>query len=277
MFLNINIATINLCFRKGVMSMNPIAFSINGFQIRWYGIIIAVGVLAALVLAKANCKYKNYDFDSIIDIFLISFPAAIIGARAYYVIFQFQDYKDNIIDAFNIRLGGLAIHGGILFGLTAAYIYTRYKNKDFIKIVDLAAPSIILAQSIGRWGNFFNGEAHGGEVSYAFISKFPMFIQNGMHIDGVYYNPTFLYESLWNLIVCIILIYIFRRKHEKGTIIFSYIGLYSLGRFFIESLRTDSLMLGPIRVAMLVSFLGIACSIIFFIITKTKNKNYPIK
>lgn len=252
--------------------MNPVAFSINGFQVRWYGVIIALGVMAALALARVNCKYKNYDFDSVIDIFLISFPAAIIGARAYYVIFQFQDYKDNILDIFNIRQGGLAIHGGILFGLAAAYIYTRYKNKEFLKIVDLAAPSIILAQAIGRWGNFFNGEAHGGEVSYEFISKFPAFIQRGMYIEGTYYNPTFLYESIWDLIVCSILIYIFRKKHEKGTVVFSYIGLYSLGRFFIESLRTDSLMFGPIRIAMLVSFLGVICSIVFFIIIKRKNK-----
>lgn len=252
--------------------MNPIAFSINGFQIRWYGVIIAVGVMAAFILAGINCRKKNYDFDIIIDVFLISFPFAIIGARAYYVIFQFQDYRGNIADIFNIRQGGLAIHGGLIFGLTAAYIYTRYKNKDFVKIADLIAPSIVLAQGIGRWGNFFNGEAHGGQVSYEFISKFPEFIQRGMHIDGVYYHPTFLYESIWDLLVCLILVYILRRKHIKGSVIFSYIGLYSLGRFFIEGLRTDSLMVGPVRVAQLVSIAGIICSIIFFIVVKSKKQ-----
>ncbi|MCH3964663.1 MAG: prolipoprotein diacylglyceryl transferase [Clostridium sp.] len=252
--------------------MNPVAFSIGGFQIRWYGVIIAVGIVAAFILANINCRKGNYDFDTIVDIFLIAFPFAIIGARVYYVIFQFQDYRGNLADIFNIRLGGLAIHGGLIFGLTAAYIYTRYKNKDFAKIADLLAPSIVLAQAIGRWGNFFNGEAHGGQVSYEFISRFPGFIQRGMHIDGVYYHPTFLYESIWNLLICIVLVYIFRRKHEKGTVIAAYIGLYSLGRFFIEGLRTDSLMIGPIRMAQLVSILGIIFSIVFLIVIRSKKQ-----
>jgi phosphatidylglycerol:prolipoprotein diacylglycerol transferase len=251
--------------------MNPVAFSINGFQIRWYGIMIGLGVMAALFLANFNCRNKNYNFDDIVDTFLISFPFAIIGARAYYVIFQFQDYKDNIIDVFNIRQGGLAIHGGLIFGLTAAYIYTRHKKIDFIKLADCVAPSIILAQAIGRWGNFFNGEAHGGPVSYQFISKFPLFIQKGMFIDGTYCHPTFLYESLWNLTVCIILVYILRRKHNRGSVIAAYIGLYSLGRFFIEGLRTDSLMLGSIRIAQLVSLAGVVFSIGFFLYLKHKK------
>lgn len=273
-----NIAKINLYnLTKDVTYMNPIAFSIGGFQVRWYGIIIAIGVMAALILADFNCKRKNYSFDSIIDVFLIGFPVGIVGARVYYVIFQFQDYRYNLLDIFNVRQGGLAIHGGVIAGLAAVYIYTRCKNKDFIKIADVLAPSIILAQAIGRWGNFFNSEAHGRQVSYEFISRFPMFIQRGMHIDGVYYHPTFLYESVWDLIVCIILVYIFRRNHRKGTVIFGYIGLYSLGRFFIEGLRTDSLMVGPIRVAQLVSLIGIVCSLVFFIVLVIKKRNYSIK
>lgn len=251
--------------------MDPIAFSIGGFEIRWYGIMIALGVLSALILANFNCKYKGYDFDSLIDIFLISFPAAVIGARLYYVIFQFQDYKNNLMDVFNIRQGGLAIHGGLIFGLVTAYIVSRYKKMDFIKLWDCFSPSIILGQAIGRWGNFFNGEAHGSIVSHDFISKFPSFIQKGMYINGNYYNPTFLYESLWDLIVCVILIYIFRKKHRKGTVLSAYIGLYSLGRIFIEGLRTDSLMIGHIRVAQLVSFIGIVASITFFTFIRFRN------
>ncbi|MCT8976228.1 prolipoprotein diacylglyceryl transferase [Clostridium sp. CX1] len=246
--------------------MNPIAFSINGFEIRWYGIIIALGVTSALILANFNCKMKRFDFEKLLDTFLIAFPFSIIGARLYYVIFQFDDYRYNLIDVFNIRQGGLAIHGGVLLGLTAAYIYTRKKKYDFLFMADIAAPSLILGQAIGRWGNFFNGEAHGGPVSYEFIQKFPLFIQKGMYIDGSYYHPTFLYESLWNICVCLVLIYLLSKTLKKGYVIFSYIGLYSLGRFFIEGLRTDSLMLGSIRVAQLVSLSGVLLSIVFFIL-----------
>lgn len=255
--------------------MNPIAFSINGFEIRWYGIIIAMGVTAALFLGNLSCKMKNFNFDKLLDTFLVAFPFAVIGARAYYVVFQFNDYRDNLIDIFNIRQGGLAIHGGVLFGLISAYIYTRYKKLDFLQMADIAAPSLILGQAIGRWGNFFNGEAHGGPVSYEFMQKFPLFIQKGMYIEGVYYQPTFLYESVWNICVCLILIYILKKSNIKGSAIFSYIGLYSLGRFFIEGLRTDSLMLGSIRVAQLVSLSGVILSIAFFVfiyINKRKIK-----
>jgi phosphatidylglycerol:prolipoprotein diacylglycerol transferase len=243
--------------------MNPIAFSINGFPIRWYGIIIAMGVIVALTVANSNSKATNFNFDNLMDTFLVSFPFAIIGARAYYVIFQFGDYKNNLINMFNIRQGGLAIHGGVIFGLTAAYIYSRYKNFDFVKMTDITAPSLILAQAMGRWGNFFNGEAHGGPVSYQFIQKFPAFIQKGMYIGGVYYQPTFLYESIWDFCVCLILVYILRKGVKKGVVIFSYIGLYSIGRFFIEGMRTDSLMLGSIRVAQLVSVIGLIAAIIY--------------
>jgi phosphatidylglycerol---prolipoprotein diacylglyceryl transferase len=253
--------------------MNPIAFSISGFEIRWYGIIIAFGVTAALFLGNLNCKIKKYDFDKLLDTFLVAFPFAVIGARAYYVAFQFSDYKNNLIDMFNIRQGGLAIHGGVLFGLTAAYVYTKYKKLDFLEMADIAAPSLIIGQAIGRWGNFFNGEAHGGPVSSEFIQKFPLFIQKGMYIEGTYYHPTFLYESIWNICVCLILVYILNKKGKKGTVIFSYIGLYSLGRFFIEGLRTDSLMLGSIRIAQLVSLSGVVLCIVFFIFNyRSKDK-----
>lgn len=256
--------------------MNPTAFQIGSFEVRWYGILIACGVIFAMMLASYNCKKKDVDFDTILDVFFIAFPAAIIGARMYYVIFEFQNYQDNLIDMFNIRLGGLAIHGGLIGGLIAIYIFARIKKMNMLKYLDIAAPSIILAQAIGRWGNFMNGEAHGGEVSYEFISKFPSFIQKGMYIGGVYYHPTFLYESSWNLIVCIILLIILYRKsnNDNGIVIASYIILYSLGRGVIEGLRTDSLMIGSIRVAQLASIAGILIGAsIIFVIKKKKNSN----
>lgn len=255
--------------------MNPVAFQIGNFEVRWYGVLIAFGVIIAILLAGYNCKRKNVDFDIILDCFFIAFPTAIVGARAYYVIFEFQSYKDNLIDIFNIRKGGLAIHGGLIGAFIAVYIFSRVKKLNLLKYLDIAAPSIILAQAIGRWGNFMNGEAHGGEVSYEFISHFPSFIKKGMFIDGTYYNPTFLYESIWNILVCIVLLIILYKKSDNnnGIVIGSYISFYSLGRFFIEGLRTDSLMLGSIRVAQLISILGIILGIVLILYLKRKN-NY---
>jgi phosphatidylglycerol---prolipoprotein diacylglyceryl transferase len=251
--------------------MDPIAFNIFGLTIRWYGILIAMGMMVGILLANFTCKLKSVDYDEFLNIVLISFPIAIIGARAYYVIFEFNQYKDNLIEVFNIRQGGLAIHGGIIFGMITAFIYTRYKKENLLKFADVAAPSIIIAQAIGRWGNFFNSEAHGGPVTQVFISKFPNFIQKGMLIEGVYYHPTFLYESIWNVMVCLLLLYLLTKTLKRGTVFFSYIGLYSLGRFFIEGLRTDSLMFGGIRVAQLISLTGIALWIIFIVVNYKKR------
>jgi phosphatidylglycerol:prolipoprotein diacylglycerol transferase len=252
--------------------MDPIAFNIFGLTIRWYGILIATGMMIGIIMANFTCRLKSLDYDEFLNIVLISFPMAIIGARAYYVIFEFNQYKDNLIDVFNIRQGGLAIHGGIIFGMITAIIYTRYKRESFLKYADVAAPSIIIAQAIGRWGNFFNSEAHGGPVTQGFISKFPNFIQRGMLIDGVYYHPTFLYESIWNVLVCLLLLYLLTKTLNRGTVFFTYIGLYSLGRFFIEGLRTDSLMFEGMRVAQLISLAGIALWIIFIVINYKKRR-----
>lgn len=246
--------------------MNPIAFSLFGISIRWYGILIATGMFIGVLVAMYNCRRKDISFDIFTDMLLIVLPCAIIGARLYYVIFEFDYYRDNLFSIFNIREGGLAIHGGVIFGVIVAFIYLRKKNQDFLRFADVAAPSLILAQAVGRWGNFFNQEAHGGPVSREFIMRFPEFIQRGMYIDGTYYHPTFLYESLWNLSVFVILLIILYKSSKKGVTFFSYLGLYSLGRFFIEGLRTDSLMLGPLRAAQLVSLAGVAIWIGYLLI-----------
>lgn len=256
--------------------MNPVAFSIFGLDIMWYGILIAFGVIAAIILSEYVCKINDTSFDEIINIFLVAFPAGVIGARLYYVAFEFDYYKNNLGDILNTRQGGLAIHGGIIFSMLAAYIYTRVKKESFLKFVDTAAPCIVLAQAIGRWGNFFNSEAHGGAVSLSFIQRFPEFIQKGMNINGIYYHPTFLYESIWDLCICIILIALIKKKPRRGTVIASYAGLYSLGRFFIEGLRTDSLMFGNIRMAQFVSILGILICVIALLIIY-KDKVFKIK
>ena len=255
--------------------MNPVAFYVFGFSVRWYGLFIATGMALAIMLAKYTCKYRGVNYDSLLDVVLISIPFGIIGARLYYVAFEFGYYKNNLTQIFDIRAGGLAIHGGILFALISAFIIAKHKKTSFLKMVDVAAPTIIIAQAIGRWGNFFNSEAHGDAVSYDFIKNFPYFIQQGMHIGGIYYNPTFLYESLWDFAVFIILMIILKRTKKVGIVFFNYIGLYSIGRFFIEGLRTDSLMFGPIRIAQLVSLLGIIIWVgyLIFIIYRTKMES----
>jgi phosphatidylglycerol---prolipoprotein diacylglyceryl transferase len=253
--------------------MNPVAFNLFGLDIRWYGILISMGMVLGIILASNSCKIKEISYDSMMDIILIALPAAIVGARLYYVLFNLSYYVENPAEIINIRQGGLAIHGGVLFALGAAYIYIRKKNLDFLTYADAAAPSIILGQAIGRWGNFFNQEAHGGEVTKEFISRFPQFIQKGMLIEGNYYHPTFLYESIWNIAVFALLLVILRKSTKKGMTFFSYVGLYSIGRFLIEGLRTDSLMVGPLRVAQLVSLTGVALWLIYLYFAYIRKKN----
>ena len=170
----------------------------------------------------------------------------------------------------------MAIHGGLIGGLLVAYIFTRVKKINFFEYIDVIIPGVILAQAIGRWGNFMNQEAHGGAVSEAFISKFPNFIQQGMLINGTYYHPTFLYESIWNLIVFGILIFIlYKKKNQHGVVLGSYMVLYSMGRFFIEGLRTDSLIFFGLRTAQIISLIGIVIGgIIIFISNKNSKKKF---
>ena len=253
--------------------MNPVAFNIGNFEIRWYGILIVLGIFIGMFIAYYNSNKLNLDFEKIIDGFLVAFPCAIVGARAYYVFFEFDNFKNNIWSIFNLRTGGLAIHGGLIGALIGTIIYCKFKKIEMMKYLDVVAPSLILAQAIGRWGNFMNGEAHGDVVSYEFISKFPEFIQKGMYLEGHYYNPTFLYESMWNLIIFLILMIILHKKksNENGVVIASYAVLYSVGRLFIESLRTDSLMIGNIRIAQFMSILGVIIGITYIIYVKSKK------
>jgi len=245
--------------------MDPIAFYIFGISIRWYALLIVTGLIIGIGIAKINCKYRGINYDTLVDITFIIFPIAIIGARLYYVAFEFDNYKNNLIEIFNLRQGGLAIHGGILFAVIGGLIIAKRKQIDLVKTLDVVAPSLIIAQAIGRWGNFFNGEAYGGQVTYKFIQHFPTFIQQGMHINGMYYQPTFLYESFWNFLVFAILMILLRKNKRTGIVAFSYLGLYSIGRYFIEGMRSDSLMLYNVRIAQIVSILGVITWLSFLI------------
>ena len=263
--------------------MNPQAFRLFGIPVMWYGVIITFGVLVGLFVLYINCRRSDGEisFDDVSDAFLYAFPLALIGARVYYVIFEWDQY-DTFREMIDFRNGGLAIHGGILGAALGVFIYKMVKKKSLSEILamtDAAAPAMILGQAIGRWGNFMNQEAHGGPVTQEFISNFPKFIQEGMNIKGTYYAPTFLYESMWNLLCFAILMVIFgkRKKNEPGIILYLYLILYSIGRFFIEGMRTDSLMFLGFRQAQLISVVSIIGGIILIYLTKRKAKKETSK
>lgn len=223
--------------------MDPIAFQIFGIEIRWYGIMIALGLFLATLLILRRAKTCGFSEETVFDLILICVPAAIVGARLYYVLFNWSYYQGDFLKIINIRGGGLAIHGGVIAGVLAGWIFTRIRKLNFRKLIDIVAPGLILGQAVGRWGNYFNAEAHGG----------PTDLPWGIMVGGVKVHPTFFYEFLWNLIVLVILLTHRNKKAFDGEVFLLYAVLYSVGRFFIEGLRTDSLMLGSLRVAQIVS------------------------
>lgn len=252
--------------------IDPVAFNLGPLSVRWYGIIIAVGILLGYFVAQRALVKAGLHKDTLVDIIFYSALLGFIAARIYFVIFQWPYYAENPGEIIKIWHGGIAIHGGLIGGFIAGVIVCKVKNLNPFQIGDIVAPSIILAQGIGRWGNFMNHEAHGGPVSRAFLEQLhlPNFIIENMYINGQYYHPTFLYESIWDVAGFIILVNI--RKHLKlGETFFLYLTWYSIGRFFIEGLRTDSLMLtSNIRVAQLVSILLILISISLIVYRRIK-------
>lgn len=234
---------------------DPTAFEIFGYPVRWYGIIIAFGILIGYIIAQKETERKHFKDDTLIDIVMWSIVSGIICARIYYIAFKWDYYYNHVSEIPLIMNGGIAIHGGLIGAIGMAYFLCRRKNISFFQLGDIAAPSIILGQAIGRWGNFMNQEAHGGEVTRQFLESLhlPEFIINQMNIDGTYYHPTFLYESMWSIIGFVILLLL--RNHLKIGQTFLLYGIwYSIGRFFVEGLRTDSLMLtNHFRIAQVIS------------------------
>jgi len=213
-------------------------------------------MLIGLFLTLRESERRGITKDFFLDFFIYGIPVAIICARIYYVVFRWHIYRHRFPHVFDIREGGLAIHGGIIGGFLVLVFLSKRRNVSLLKCLDILSPPLILAKAMGRWGNFINQEAYGEIVSESFISYFPEFIQRQMLIDGNYRNPTFFYMSLWNFVVFIFLIIIRKKDFIKnGDVFFIYIVSYSFGRFFVEGLRTDSLMLGPIRIAQLVSII----------------------
>ncbi|WP_127583198.1 prolipoprotein diacylglyceryl transferase [Paenibacillus koleovorans] len=225
--------------------LNPVAFSLGPIDVHWYGIILGSAALIGLLLAVQEGKRFGIAPEFFMDLLLIGVPSAIIGARIYYVAFKWDSYKDNLWEIFAIWHGGIAIYGALIGAIIGAVIFVRRRGYNFWRIADIAAPSLIAGQLIGRWGNFVNQEAHGGPVVQSFLTDklhLPNFIVDQMYIYGEFYHPTFLYESLWNLLGIIVL-FVLRRQSflRAGELFLSYFIWYSIGRFYIEALRTDSL------------------------------------
>ncbi|MDD2469489.1 MAG: prolipoprotein diacylglyceryl transferase [Bacilli bacterium] len=239
--------------------MNPYLVDFGVFQISWYSIFILFGLfIGGTLLLKEGKKFKiDEEFLSNLIFWTVIF--AIIGSRLYFVAFHWDYYSLNLLDIVKFWEGGLAIHGAIIFGFIFILLYTAKYKVKLSRILDITVPGLIVGQALGRWGNFFNQEAFGSEVSRAFLEKLfiPKFIIDGMYINGTYYHPTFLYESLWCLIGFVVLMVIrkFYKYLKSGQLTGIYLMWYSFGRFFIEALRTDSLMLGNYKVAQIVSII----------------------
>ncbi len=255
--------------------MNRVAFNIFGFNVYYYSLCILLGVIVAYILITREGKKQGLTKEFTSDLIFYTLIIGILGARVYYCVFNLDYYLANPSEILKIYNGGLAIHGGVIAGLIFVYFYTKKKNVSFIKILDIVAPAVIIAQSFGRWGNFFNQEAHGGITTYQNLKNMhiPEFIINGVHIEGKYYYPTFFFESIWCLIGFIILMIARKNKNlRKGFQIGFYFIWYGIGRFFIEALRTDSLMFFNLKIAQIVSLIGIIIGII--IIVTNRNKKY---
>lgn len=255
--------------------MNPVIFTLLGIEIRWYSLLILIGIILGVLLVEREIKKLNLSTSDIFNMCFYAIIFGILGARIYYVLFNISYYKYNILEIFAIWNGGLAIHGGLIAGTLTIYIYAKKKNLNFLRLLDIVVPSVILAQAIGRWGNFFNSEAHGFATTYSFLKNLhiPEFIIRGMNIGGIYYLPTFYFESLWCLLGFIILLIIRRLKYTKiGVTTCLYLMWYSFGRFFIEAWRTDSLMLSGFKVAQIISIILFLASLIYLIYLSSKGK-----
>lgn len=255
------------------LEINRVAFRIFGFPIYWYGIIISAGLFLAVYLGLRNCKKFGIKSDHVFDIVLYGLPSAVIGARLYYIIFNWHEFNGDIMKMINIREGGLAIYGGLIGAVLSTYIYTKVKKIDFLAVADLGGPYFVMAQGIGRWGNFVNQEAFGRNTNLPW----------GMHSNAIQeylerlgdssidplapVHPTFLYESIWDFCVFLFLLWYRKRYKVKGELFFLYMMLYGVGRAWIEGLRTDSLYIGGtnIRVSQLlaITFAVVFAAVIF--------------
>lgn len=259
----------------GEFELNNVAFSVgDGFEVYWYGIIITMGILFATAYVYFRSKYEKVISDNVIDVALWTIIIAVVGARTYYVLtslehyipepFNFVQFVKNVV---NLRGGGLAIYGAIIGGALGIIIGTRIKKINTLKFLDMTAPGVMIGQIMGRWGNFFNGEAFGGIVNEGnplYFMRMGLISHNTVEdfgtYDMVYVHPTFLYESLWNLAGVLLINALYKKKKFNGQVTCMYLAWYGFGRMFIEGLRTDSLYVGSFRISQVV---GLLCFVVF--------------
>lgn len=270
------------------LTLNPgKSFTVFGIEIAYYGVIIALGMLAGALVAYREAKKTGQKVDDYIDFTLYTLIAAIIGARIYYVIFEWDYYSAHPLEIFNLRAGGLAIYGGVLASALTLFIFTKVKKLKFWLMADTAVQGLIIGQIIGRWGNFFNREAFGGYTDSLFAMQLPVseakgitqeLIEHLVTIDGVSYvqvHPTFLYEGTWNLLLFIGICLYKRHKKFDGEIFAIYLMGYGVGRFIIEGLRTDQLVikaLGGIAASQVLSIILIVLAVAFVIYNRVQLK-----
>lgn len=257
------------------LKIDPVAFHLGPFPVRWYGILIVTGIIIAYLVAQKEGEKRGLDKEFFTDLLMWAVPISIICARIYYVGMRWNEYySSHPEDIIKIWEGGIAIHGALIGAFLTGYVFCKKRGVSFLKVADIAAPSILIGQIIGRWGNFMNQEAFGGPVSREFLENLmlPNWIIEQMYIERLesYVHPTFLYESTWNLIGLIILLVLRKVNLHRGEIFFSYLIWYSVGRFFIEGLRTDSLYFMGLRAAQFVSLSAIIIAVILLIYRRIK-------
>lgn len=268
-------------------TVNKIAFSIGSVDVHWYALIILTGVILGFLYATLFAKREKLDTECLYDVLLWGLPSAIIAARAYYVIFNFSHFQDNLWSVFHIWEGGIAIYGAVIGAAISTYIYARVKKLSVLQLFDMGAFGLIVGQAIGRWGNFVNEEAFGCATDSLFamtsqsirvelIRQGQLDILNPL-INTMGAHPTFLYESVWNLLGAILLGVFHRYKKHHGQIFFLYLAWYGIGRFFIEGLRMDSLYCGPIRISQLVGLVTAVVGIVMLVYYFKKPATYPVK
>lgn len=231
------------------LNINNVAVNIFGIDIYWYAILIVCAFVVGIILCKKDNGKYEIKFDDILELFVIIIPISIVCARIYFVLFKLDYYIQNPIEIFDMRDGGLAIYGGIIGAVITIILYCKKRKISALDIMDYIVPYLVLGQAIGRWGNFFNIEAHGGETTSIFRMGI---IENGQYMEV---HPTFLYESVCNLIIFIILYVLKNKRKYKGQMTYLYLALYGVIRAIIEGLRTDSLMIGNFRVSQLLSII----------------------